>query len=196
MCQVMIRVPGWVERLAGQSHDVLPGVEERMRFVIGLSAENVRRKTGGPFGAAVFDAAGRLIAPGVNMVVTAGCSILHAEIVALALAQKALGRYDISDGGKLHYELVTSTEPCAMCFGSVPWSGVTRLVCGARDADARAIGFDEGPKLADWVAALCGRGIDVLRDVLRDEAAAVLREYVQAGGPLYNAGRPGESLHR
>jgi tRNA(Arg) A34 adenosine deaminase TadA len=136
----------------------------------------------------VFDDSGKLISLGVNIVEASNCSVLHAEIVAIALAQKALGRYDLSDGGKEHYELVASTEPCAMCFGAVPWSGVSRLVCGARDEDARSIGFDEGPKLANWVKAMEQRGITVVRDVLRDEAAAVLREYGEGGGTIYNAG--------
>jgi len=127
------------------------------------------------------------------MVVSSNCSVLHAEIVALAFAQKALGRYDLSDGGRLHYDLVASAEPCAMCFGAVPWSGVRQLVCGARDEDARAIGFDEGPKPDDWVSALHNRGIVVVRDVFREEAAAVLQEYVAAGGPIYNSGGSGGS---
>ncbi len=75
-----------------------------------------------------------------------------------------------------------------MCFGAIPWSGVRRLVCGARDEDARAIGFDEGPKLSDWVTALKDRDITVLRDVLRDEATAVLQEYIASGGIIYNPG--------
>jgi tRNA(Arg) A34 adenosine deaminase TadA len=78
-----------------------------------------------------------------------------------------------------------------MCFGAIPWSGVCRLVCGARDEDARAIGFDEGPKLADWVTALNERGITVLRDILRNEAVSVLREYIASGGIIYNAGHIG-----
>jgi len=76
-----------------------------------------------------------------------------------------------------------------MCFGAVPWSGVTRLVCGARDEDARSIGFDEGPKLANWVEALEQRGITVVRDVLREQAANVLREYADTGGTIYNPGQ-------
>ena len=131
-----------------------------------------------------------LVAPGINMVTVSNCSVLHAEIVALMLAQKALTRYDLSDGGRLRYDLVATTEPCAMCFGALPWSGVQQLVCGARDEDARAIGFDEGPKLKDWVSALNTRGITVRRDVLREEATAVLREYMAAGGVIYNAGHP------
>ncbi|HEX9135345.1 MAG TPA: nucleoside deaminase [Nitrospirota bacterium] len=191
--EVCIRLPDWLKNFLETSPEVFPNVEDRMRFVIAIARQNVQRETGGPFASAVFDHSGRLIAPGVNMVVTSNCSVLHAEIVALVLAQKILGRYDLSDEGRLHYDLVAATEPCAMCFGAVPWSGVRRLVCGARDEDARAIGFDEGPKLDDWVAALNNRGIAVLRDVLREEAAAVLREYVAAGGTIYNSGRPGSS---
>ena len=97
------------------------------------------------------------------------------------------GIFDLGGEGLPPYELVASTEPCAMCFGAIPWSGVRRLVCGAREEDARRIGFDEGPKTSDWVAALEQRGISVARDVYRDEAAAVLRYYVESGGMIYNA---------
>lgn len=191
--EVSIRLPSWVESFLMKSPEVFPTVEDRMRLVVALSRRNVQCKTGGPFAAAVFDSDGRLVAPGVNIVVAAKCSLLHAEIVALAIAQRVLGRYDIGDGGRLHYDLFATTEPCSMCFGAIPWSGVRTLVCGARDEDARAVGFDEGPKLTDWVAALADRGIAVQRDVLRAEAVEVIREYAMTGGPIYNAGRPNES---
>ena len=161
-----------------------------MRLVIDLARENVVRRAGGPFGAGVFDEAGRLVAPGVNVVVTHNCSILHAEMVAIALAQKSLGRYDIGDKGTRDFALVASTEPCAMCFGAIPWSGVTRLICGSRDEDARRIGFDEGPKLPNWQEVLEERGVHVTRNVLRREAVAVLDLYRQIGGEIYNSGEP------
>jgi len=179
--------PPWVAELLVHSPKVFRTMEDRMRFIVTLARENVHRQTGGPFAAGVFDASGCLVAPGVNVVVTRNCSILHAEIVAIALAQKKLGRYDISDKGKSDYELVTSTEPCAMCFGAIFWSGVTRLICGARDEDARYIGFDEGPKLPDWQQALEGRGVQVSRNVLRQEAVDVLNLYTRVGGAIYNA---------
>jgi len=187
-----IRLPRWVEELLSHSPKIFRTKEDRMRFVVTLARENVQRQTGGPFGAGVFDANGCLVAPGVNVVVTRNCSILHAEMVAIALAQKKLGRYDISDEGKSNYELVASTEPCAMCFGAIPWSGVTRLVCGARDEDARYIGFDEGPKLPNWQQALEEQGVQVSRDVLRQESVDVLNLYVKVGGVIYNARRDRE----
>ena len=185
--RIVFGLPDWVEDVWSATNRRLPTLTERMDFVIELARMNVEHGTGGPFGAAVFDESGMLIAPGVNQVVPAHCSILHAEIVALALSEDVLGRFDIGDSGRLKYDLVSSTEPCAMCAGAILWSGVSRLVCGARDEDARAIGFDEGPKLPSWVEEFEERGVEVVRDVGRLKAAAVLREYARSGGAIYNS---------
>jgi tRNA(Arg) A34 adenosine deaminase TadA len=162
--------------------------ESRVRFAIDLARRNVEQHTGGPFGAAVFEAtSGRVVSVGVNLVEALNCSIAHAEMIAIAGAQQAVGRYNLGAGGGV-YELATSTEPCAMCLGAIPWSGLRRVICAAHGADAAAIGFDEGAKPADWVGELRRRGIEVVRDVLRDEAQAVLQQYANAGGLIYNAG--------
>ena len=184
-----LRLPAWVGDALAEGR-TYPTTEDRMRLVVGLARENVRRGTGGPFGAAVFEReTGRLLAPGVNLVVGSGCSVFHAEMVAIMIAQKVLGNFDLGDASAPAYDLVTSTEPCAMCLGAAPWSGVRGLVCGARDEDASAVGFDEGAKPPEWISALEGRGITVTRDVLRGEAAGVLREYAASGGEIYNSRR-------
>jgi len=163
-----------------------------MALAVELARQNVRRGTGGPFGAAIFEReTGRLLAPGINLVVGSSCSVFHAEMVAIMLTQKIIGNFDLGGSGERAYELVTSTEPCAMCLGATPWSGVRGLVCGAREEDASAVGFDEGAKPSEWVLALEERGITVTRDVLREEAAGVLKEYAASGGEIYNA-RQGE----
>lgn len=164
-----------------------PTVAERMALVIDLARKNVDANTGGPFGAGIFEMqSGRLVAPGVNMVIPGNCSVAHAEITAIMVAQKIMGNYDLGGDGLPPMELVSSTEPCAMCLGAVVWSGVRRLVCGARDSDARRIGFDEGPKPNDWPHVLEARGIAVLRDIARSDAVAVLKHYVDRGGTVYN----------
>ena len=185
--EITVRLPLWVEEFAHAHSGCLSTLEERMRFAIELAGRNIAAG-GGPFAAAVFDPSGKLVAPGVNLVVPTRCSVLHAEIVALMLAQAALGRYDLGNNGQECYELCTSAEPCAMCFGAIPWAGIGRLVCGAREADARAAGFDEGAKVRRWPAALGSRGIAVVRDVQRREAAAVLRLYAERGGLIYKSG--------
>jgi tRNA(Arg) A34 adenosine deaminase TadA len=185
------RLPEWTDEFLNRLPDSFPTSEDRMRLAIDLARRNIEHdEMAGPFGAAVFDAAGHLTAVGVNLVIPSNCSVLHAEITALMLAQQFLGRYDISDGGRLDFELVSSSEPCAMCFGAIPWSGLRRLVCGARAEDAEAVGFDEGPKPVDWIKALTDRGIAVTRDVLRFEAASVLNDYAARGGLIYNPRPP------
>ncbi len=186
--RVEIVVPGWLDRRLDEE-SLLPTRPEQMRFVIGLARANVREGTGGPFAAAVVEhSSGRVVSAGVNLVMPLGNCTAHAEMVAIELAERAVGEYDLGAGGREH-DLVSSVEPCAMCLGAIVWSGVSGLVCGGRDADARAIGFDEGPKTADWVDQLECRGIGVERDVLRPEAVAVLQEYARSGGVIYNARR-------
>lgn len=181
-------LPPWVARSLPPSTHVYRDDEEKMRLVVALATENVQRQTGGPFGAAVFDRdSGRLIAPGVNIVVPSHWSGGHAEMVALALAQQQRQTHDLGGSNEPFCELFTSVEPCTMCLGAVLWAGVRRLVCGARDEDARSVGFDEGPKPQNWVAELRQRGVDVERDLMRNEAAAVLRGYASGEQPIYNA---------
>jgi tRNA(Arg) A34 adenosine deaminase TadA len=190
--EFVLKLPSWVNELVTRPGIKFATIEDRMSLAIDLARSNVHHGTGGPFGAAVFDQhTNMLLAPGVNLVVSANCSMLHAEVVAITIAQQVVQTYDLGMQGLSSYELVTSTEPCAMCLGAVPWSGVRRLVCGARDEDARRVGFDEGPKPADWVYELESRGIAVVRDVCRQDAVAVLQAYAQQGGVIYNARQGG-----
>ena len=157
-----------------------------MELAIALAAQNIKHE-GGPFGAAIFECqTGKLIAPGINLVMQTNCSVVHAEIVAIIIAQQMVSSFDLNAPGLPEYELVSSTEPCAMCLGAIPWSGVTSLVCGARDEDARSIGFDEGEKPDQWISALEKHSIKVTCDILRDKSKAVLQQYIDTGGIIYN----------
>jgi len=157
-----------------------------MRLAVALARRNVLEATGGPFGAVVFETeTGRVVSAGVNLVIARRNSVLHAEVVAIMLAEARAGAYSLA-GGAGTRELVASCDPCAMCLGAVLWSGVGRLVTGASGEDAAAIGFDEGPVFAESYAYLERRGIDVVRGVLRDEARGVLELYRDRGGPVYN----------
>ena len=181
-----LTLPQWTSDFFIEENEFYPSLEERMALVIKLSANNIKNN-GGPFGAAVFERkSGRLIAPGINLVLQTNCSVVHAEIVAIILAQQKMATFDLGVEGLPEYELVTTTEPCAMCLGAIPWSGISSLVCGARDADARNIGFDEGDKPEEWIKKLESRSIAVTRDILRDQARAVMQKYIDQGGIIYN----------
>ncbi len=188
---MIIQFPNWMKELLENNSLTFPAIEDRMRFVLKLAKLNIENKTGGPFAAAIFDHSnGKLIAPGVNLVTSSGFSTAHAEIMAVMQAQVQLKNYDLGANGLPVCELVSSTAPCAMCLGAIPWSGVRSLVCGARDEDARAVGFDEGAKPANWNMELEKRGIKVIVDICREDAISVLREYIKLGGVIYN-GRMG-----
>lgn len=185
-----LKLPRWVRRFARDHSQMCYDLQERMDWVVDLSRDTLFHRSGGPFAAAVFDMeTEHLVTAGVNMVTSLSCSVMHAEIVAIMAAQQQLKDFDLACVGSGRYQLVTSTEPCTMCLGAIIWSGVRSVVCGARDEDARSIGFDEGPKPTDWVSELNGRGIEVVRDVRRTEAAEVLAEYMHLGRKIYNSRR-------
>jgi len=181
-----ITLPGWCIEFARTLPDALNEADQRMALAIELSRRNVELGTGGPFGAVVATAKGRLIALGVNRVEPAQCSCAHAEIVALSLAQAAESNWNLAEADDAPLELATSCEPCAMCLGAIPWSGVGRVLCGATKQDAERAGFDEGARDAGWIEALGRRGIEVETGICRAEAARVLDDYARSGARIYN----------
>ena len=181
---VHIEAPDWLDHEPRPDLGPAASDDERMAWVCQLLERQVVERTGGPFAAAVFDgASGAVLAASVNRVEPTSACIAHAETLALAEAGQSLGSFTLDGRGAV---LVTSAEPCAMCLGAIGWSGVDRVVCGATDPDARAIGFDEGDKPADWQATLEGRGITVVTGVLRQRVTAAMERYVAAGGTVYN----------
>jgi tRNA(Arg) A34 adenosine deaminase TadA len=182
-----IQLPDWTTSFHARPGEVFTTLASRMQLAIELARQNVQHRTGGPFGAAVFEQeSGQVVALGVNLVVDQHCSLAHAEMVALALAQQHLGTHSLApeQTGRVH-QLVTSVAPCAMCLGAIPWSGIRSLICGAPEQDAREIGFDEGDKPAAWIEMLSKRGIEVETGVLRDQARCVLQDYRTQGGSIY-----------
>lgn len=179
-----IKLPEWINTYC-QTYKANLDISERMRFVIKASQINIDKQTGGPFAAGVFESStGKLLSLGVNLVNSQNLSILHAEMVALSLAQKQIDSFDLGKHQR-DLELITSTEPCAMCLGAIPWSGVHKVITAASGQDAEAIGFDEGEKPNNWQASLEKRGIQVMTKVCREEAKKVLENYSKSGGQVY-----------
>eukprot|EP00520_Triparma_pacifica_P010733 CAMPEP_0118647406 /NCGR_PEP_ID=MMETSP0785-20121206/8587_1 /TAXON_ID=91992 /ORGANISM="Bolidomonas pacifica, Strain CCMP 1866" /LENGTH=212 /DNA_ID=CAMNT_0006539493 /DNA_START=59 /DNA_END=697 /DNA_ORIENTATION=+ len=179
-------LPAWAKNYS--SEKVYTSDEEMMSLAVELSRRNVEEGTGGPFGSAIFErlenGTCRLVSVGCNRVVPMKNSGLHGETVAIQIAQDKLGLYSLrSEGG--NYELFTSCEPCCMCLGATLWSGVNRIVCAGKKEDASAIGFDEGPVFEESYEHLEKSGVKVVRNVLREEAAEVLRNYGKIG-EIYN----------
>jgi tRNA(Arg) A34 adenosine deaminase TadA len=187
--RVNAQLPDWLVAELHTYNTRLPTAEERVRLTHKLAARNYKEGNGGPFAALVADpATGELVSVGVNVVLSSGLSSVHAEVMALSLAQARLGTWDLGSAGGRELELVVNWRPCTMCYGALIWSGVKHLLIAGDGPECEALtGFDEGPMPADWRAALEGRGIRVTSGVLREEAIAVFAEYGRSGALVYNA---------
>lgn len=182
--QLHLTLPAWVHEL--DLAPAYPGDEAKVALAIELARRNVDARSGGPFGAVVFNAADRVVAIGVNRVLEQSCSVAHAEMMAVMLAQQRLQRSRLNEDGAGPVTLASSAQPCCQCYGATFWAGIDRLLVGARSEDVMSLTeFDEGPLPSDWIGELSRRGIQVVRDVLREDARAVLCAYGEQGGRFY-----------
>lgn len=118
-----------------------------------------------PIGAVVLDAGGAVIGRGRNVREAEGDPTGHAEVVALREAARNLGEWRLSG-----CTLVVTLEPCTMCAGAIVLSRVDRLVFGAYDDKAGAVG-----SLWDVVRdRRLNHRPEVIAGVLEDEAQALL----------------------
>ena len=121
-----------------------------------------------PVGAVVLDEIGRLVGIGSNRRELLSDPVGHAEIVAIKSAAHALGKWRL-DG----CTLVVTLEPCAMCAGAIAQSRISRLVFGAFDEKAGAVG-----SLMDVLRdprAL--QKVEVISGVMQEECAKVLSDF-------------------
>ena len=195
MMSFEISLPPWAVEENQLLPKFIPDYEQRMRAVIRFAEINLDKKTGGPFAAGIFEKnSGEVVGIGVNRVVPANNSSAHADIVAISLAQKKLSTFDLGGPGMPDYQIVVNGRPCAMCCGALPWSGIRSLVIGASGERIESLtGFDEGAVHPNWQQELESRGIEVIENVLTEEAEVVFQRFRDSNEPVYN-GRSGDDL--
>jgi tRNA(adenine34) deaminase len=142
-----------------------------MRLALGEAALAAEGPRDVPVGAVVLDEAGEVLARAHNRREADRDPTAHAEILAIRQAARAVGGWRLTG-----LTLVVTLEPCTMCAGAVTAARLDRLVYGAEDPRAGAVG-------SLW---------DVLRDrrlnhqpeviggVLAEECGALLREFFSA----------------
>jgi tRNA(Arg) A34 adenosine deaminase TadA len=182
-------LPFWSKKILREIPEQIPSDEEKMRLLFRFAKLNIDNNTGGPFSAGVFESeTGKIVSIGVNRVMPCNCSSAHAEIMALSLAQQKLGTYDLGGQGLPKHDLFVNWLPCTMCFGALIWSGVTRLVIAGHGHEMEEItGFDEGPRPVDWKNELLKRNIDIVDNLLRDEAIEIFKFFKDNNQFVYNA---------
>jgi tRNA(adenine34) deaminase len=121
-----------------------------------------------PIGAVVLDAAGTAIAAGFNRREADADPTAHAEVLALREAAHRLGQWRLTG-----CTLVVTLEPCTMCAGAAVLARVERIVFGAFDPKAGAVG-----SLWDTVRdPRLNHRPEVVAGVLADECAELLRSF-------------------
>ena len=121
-----------------------------------------------PVGALVVNQIGEIIGSGKNEREKSNDPLAHAELVAIRDAAKKLNSYRFDD-----LTLVVTLEPCAMCAGAIAQSRFSRLVFGAFDEKAGAVG-------SKWDLLRDPRQLhkpEVISGVLEKECAALLSEF-------------------
>jgi tRNA(adenine34) deaminase len=123
-----------------------------------------------PVGAVILDAAGNVLARGRNRREADGDPTAHAEIVAIRAAAQATGRWRLEG-----LTLVVTLEPCTMCAGAITAARLSRLVYGAPDPRAGAVG-----SLWDVVRDQRLTPVpEVIGGVLGDESLKIIRTFFQ-----------------
>lgn len=138
--------------------DTTAGTGNHLARAIGLATANVHN-SGGPFGAVVVTADGRVF-DGVNRVTASNDPTAHAEVTAIRLACAELGTFDLHGA-----TLYSSCEPCPMCLASALWAHIGRVFFAADRHDAASAGFDD----AAFYEYFELRGRDALMPVARQE---------------------------
>jgi tRNA(adenine34) deaminase len=123
-----------------------------------------------PVGAVVV-ARGQIVGAGHNQPIAMYDPTAHAEIVAIREAALALGTYRLIDT-----TLYVTLEPCVMCVGAIVNARIARVVYGARDEKAGALGsvYDIGRD------GRLNHRFEVIGGVLDAECAALMHEFFRA----------------
>jgi tRNA(adenine34) deaminase len=130
-----------------------------------------------PVGAVILDEAGTVMARARNRREIDHDPTAHAEIVAIRQAARLLGSWRLTG-----LTLVVTLEPCTMCAGAVTAARLARVVYGAEDPKAGAVG-----SLWDVLRdARLNHRPEVIGGVLASECGALLRDFFAARRPHAN----------
>ncbi len=108
-----------------------------MRLAVAV-ARDAARKGGAAIGAVIVDREGEVVAEGHSLVGPDHDPTSHAEINAIRMAAKKLGRFHLPD-----CTLYSTWEPCSMCLGACAWAGLGEVVFGADGSVAPLEYFDQ-----------------------------------------------------
>lgn len=153
--------------------------KEKMNVAIGIAKKGITKHQS-PFGAAIFDAKGRLIAKAHNTVFADKDITAHAEINAIRKACNKLRKIKLDN-----CIIYSTTEPCPMCFSAIHWAGISKIVYGTTINDAANLGFSELKISNRKLKSLAKLKIKIYGPFMRKECLALFKEYARKIGKYY-----------
>lgn len=123
-----------------------------------------------PVGALVVNEAGEVLGTGHNLRQVNNDPSAHAEIVAMRMAASKLNNWRMDD-----LTMIVTLEPCAMCAGAISQSRFKRVVFGAWDEKAGAVG-------SVWDVIRDPRSlnkVEVITGVLEKDCALLLSDFFE-----------------
>lgn len=155
-------------------------IDKTMKQAIHRARSTMNLGVGGPFGAAILDETGNLIAIASNSVLRDHDATAHAEINAIREASKLKGTHDLS--GCI---LVTTCYPCPMCLSAIVWANIKTVYYGAGAKDAAGIGFRDDMLYCLLRGECQEDGILALQEADKTECLALFDEYDKRHRTIY-----------
>lgn len=154
--------------------------KEIMKQAIEEARKTMHKNIGGPFGAAIIDETGNLIAVASNTVLGDHDPTAHAEMNAIRKASNILGTHDLSN-----CILYATGYPCPMCLSAIIWANIKKVYYGCKPEDADKIGFRD-----DFIYRFINGGcsdssITQLNELSRKDCLELFHEYSEHKKIIY-----------
>ena len=152
--------------------------DDFMRQAIAEARKGIK-KGNGPFGTVIVKN-GEVIAKAHNQVIQDNDPTAHAEVVAIRKACKKIKNWDLSD-----CTIYSTTEPCPLCFSSIHWARISKIVYGAGIEIPKKHGLNE-LEISNYKMRSLGKiKIDIEADFMRRECEKLFIDWKESGNEPY-----------
>lgn len=149
-----------------------------MKMAIEEARRTMNEDKGGPFGAAIVDKEGNLVAVSSNLVLESHDPTAHAEIMAIRKASEKLGTHDLSG-----CSLFATGYPCPMCLSAIIWANIKKVYYATNLKDAEEIGFRDD-FIYNYLKGENSVSLELV-NICHNEAKELFDEYKEKNKEIY-----------
>ncbi len=153
-------------------------MNQYIKLAIARANKTFKKNEGGPFGAAIVDKDGKLLAVASNQVLRKKDPTAHAEVEAIRKACKKINSHDLTG-----CTIYSTCEPCPMCLSAIIWANIKTVYFGADKKDAASIGFRDD-YIYDYLENKSKDVLDI-KIVDKEECLKLFTEYKNMNKEIY-----------